>query len=272
MSGPIRQKLGPLTRYLKDRMAGLKAYEAPSVQWEADGVPPETRVEALEDLLADLDVDYKRIADWVDTIVTLDQQWQAIIASDELTDQEATVYNTFVQKNDYTVLLFEGQTKLSDLEQKRQKLAREMNKLKKQLGEPQIETSIAYRSSIRAESAHNHTLAITTTPMATTAPTAQLPKLKMRFYNGDYRTWLPWIGWFQVTVIDQPMTDLQRFLYLVACMEPGSKAEAAIAPIPVIGENFKLAFETLRKVCGDMKKILRCHWDTIFNKQAITSN
>uniref|UniRef100_A0A914EKC3 Integrase catalytic domain-containing protein n=1 Tax=Acrobeloides nanus TaxID=290746 RepID=A0A914EKC3_9BILA len=269
MSGPIRQKLGPTSKLLKDRLDALKSYAIPSAEAEET---KEQLVEHMEDLIDDLDEDLRKINDWSQSLATLDQQWQALMAQEEDNGVESKQFTTFIAKNDYTVCMIQGQAKVSELEKMRSKLLRALNKLKKEAGQEAVNSTSPLRMTMSTPLTH-HQLEASHTPVATTpavAPTIQLPKMSMRTYNGDYRDWMPFKNWFTVTIMSQPLSPLQMFMYLHSCLEKGSTAEQAIAAISITEENFKLAWDTLEKVCGDQKKIIRNHWRTL-QKHSITT-
>lgn len=135
MSGPVRQKIGPLTKNLKDKINNLKSYVVPVGEEET---PIEDQIETLENLLDDLDEDLKRISDWSDALAQLDQQWQSLIASEE-DGTEQKEFKRFLVKNDYSPLIFVGQETTSKLENQRNKLVRAINKLKKGAGQAALD-------------------------------------------------------------------------------------------------------------------------------------
>lgn len=262
-------KIGPLNKNLKSRIDKLQDYIVPQPAADAS---PEAQIENLEDLLSDLEADLSRIASWTEELGIMDAHWQTLILADETGSEEA-VFEDFVKKNEYSKVLIDGQEAETKLRSQKSKLVRAINKLKKQVGQPLLPETPVYSSSgtpIRGTVPYMTTANRSPAPAA---PTVQLPKMGMKSFSGDFKAWIPWSNWFKVTIKNNmALSQLQKFMYLVSCMEPGSKAERCIAPIEITEANFEVAWTKLEDACGGDKNIIRNHWRNLQQLPQLKSN
>ncbi|UYV70397.1 hypothetical protein LAZ67_7002906 [Cordylochernes scorpioides] len=74
----------------------------------------------------------------------------------------------------------------------------------------------------------------------------KLPKFELKKYTGELEEWLSWWSHFEKIHLDESLSDVDKFEYLIQSMVVGSKAHRLVTSFPLTQKNYN-------KVIGDLK-------------------
>ncbi|UYV83383.1 hypothetical protein LAZ67_23000836 [Cordylochernes scorpioides] len=74
----------------------------------------------------------------------------------------------------------------------------------------------------------------------------KLPKFELKKYTGELGEWLSWWSHFEKILLDESLSDVDKFEYLIQSMVIGSKAHRLVTSFPLTQKNYN-------KVIGDLK-------------------
>ncbi|UYV63942.1 hypothetical protein LAZ67_2006089 [Cordylochernes scorpioides] len=75
----------------------------------------------------------------------------------------------------------------------------------------------------------------------------KLPKFELKKYTGELEEWLSWWSHFEKIHLDESLSDVDKFEYLIQSMVVGSKAHRLVTSFPLTQKNYN-------KVIGDLKE------------------
>lgn len=96
----------------------------------------------------------------------------------------------------------------------------------------------------------------------------QLPLLKLNTFDGTNEAWTPFFELFTTLVGDHPrLSKLEKLQYLR--MSLTGEALDLVKHLPIIGENYEIALDTLQKRFENKRLLMSTHWGNICNFENI---
>ena len=106
---------------------------------------------------------------------------------------------------------------------------------------------------------------VSTTSQATgsMSHSTKLPKLVLKKFSGDPKTWQEWWDSFKVAVHENGISDVEKFNHLRSLVE--GAAYATIAGLSLTEENYKTAIDLLHERFAQKQIIINSHMDAKLN-------
>ncbi|UYV63359.1 hypothetical protein LAZ67_2003843 [Cordylochernes scorpioides] len=79
----------------------------------------------------------------------------------------------------------------------------------------------------------------------------KLPKFELKKYTGELEKWLSWWSHFEKIHLDESLSDVDKFEYLIQSMVVGSKAHRLVTSFPLTQKNYNKVIENLKDRFGD---------------------
>ncbi|UYV71055.1 hypothetical protein LAZ67_8001558 [Cordylochernes scorpioides] len=79
----------------------------------------------------------------------------------------------------------------------------------------------------------------------------KLPKFELKKYTGELEEWLSWWSHFEKIHLDESLSDVDKFEYLIQSMVVGSKAHRLVTSFPLTQKNYNKVIGDLKDRCGD---------------------
>ncbi|UYV69829.1 hypothetical protein LAZ67_7000910 [Cordylochernes scorpioides] len=79
----------------------------------------------------------------------------------------------------------------------------------------------------------------------------KLPKFELKKYTGELEEWLSWWSHFEKIHLDESLSDVDKFEYLIQSMVVGSKAHRLVTSFPLTQKNYNKVIEDLKDRFGD---------------------
>ncbi|UYV77293.1 hypothetical protein LAZ67_15000380 [Cordylochernes scorpioides] len=79
----------------------------------------------------------------------------------------------------------------------------------------------------------------------------KLPKFELKRYTGELEEWLSWWSHFEKIHLDESLSDVDKFEYLIQSMVVGSKAHRLVTSFPLTQKNYNKVIEDLKDRFGD---------------------
>ena len=112
---------------------------------------------------------------------------------------------------------------------------------------------------------------VTTSSQATgsTSHSTKLPKLVLKKFSGDPKTWQEWWDSFKVAVHENGISDVEKFNHLRSLVE--GAAYATIAGLSLTEENYKTAIDLLQERFAQKQIIINSHMDAILKLNSVST-
>ena len=105
------------------------------------------------------------------------------------------------------------------------------------------------------------------------APKIKLPKLSIKWYNGDLTKWVAFWDAFHSSIsihTNPSLSNVDKFNYLVSLLE--SSAAEAIACLSITSVNYDETISTLRKRFGNSQLIVNRHMEALLGVGSVSSH
>ena len=102
---------------------------------------------------------------------------------------------------------------------------------------------------------------------STSHPT-KLPKLVLKKFSGDPKTWLKWWDSFKVAVYENGILDVEKFNHLRSLVE--GAAYATIAGLSLTEEKYKTAIDLLQERFAQKQIIINVHMDAMLKLNSVS--
>ncbi|UYV62862.1 hypothetical protein LAZ67_2002175 [Cordylochernes scorpioides] len=79
----------------------------------------------------------------------------------------------------------------------------------------------------------------------------KLPKFELKRYTGELEEWLSWWSHFEKIHLDESLSDVDKFEYLIQSMVVGSRAHRLVTSFPLTEKNYNKVIEDLKDRFGD---------------------
>lgn len=99
------------------------------------------------------------------------------------------------------------------------------------------------------------------------ATQAKLPKLRISPFDGTAKDWIRFENMFTTQVHDKPISDEERFGYLLEMVTP--KVRARISNLKPSTSGYNTAWERLRRDYGHTNMVVNAHMDAIVNLEVV---
>ena len=111
---------------------------------------------------------------------------------------------------------------------------------------------------------------MSTGPQATgsTSHSTKLPKLVVKKFSGDPKTWQEWWDSFKVAVHENGISDVEKFNHLRSLVE--GAAYATIAGLSLTEEHYKSAIDLLQERFAQKQIIINSHMDAMLKLNSVT--
>ena len=113
-------------------------------------------------------------------------------------------------------------------------------------------------------------------PVSTTSPatgsmshSTKLPKLVLKKFSGDPKTWQEWWDSFKVAVHENGISDVDKFNDLRSLVE--GAAYATIAGLSLTEENYKTAIDLLQERFAQKQIIINSHMDAMLKLNSVST-
>lgn len=91
-------------------------------------------------------------------------------------------------------------------------------------------------------------------PTGTSAPSFR-PKIPLPSFSGTPTEFPSFLEMFSIAVDSRPISDVEKLYCLQQCLK--GPAKSVLENVPLVGENYAVALETLRRRYGDSQQIIR---------------
>ena len=102
-----------------------------------------------------------------------------------------------------------------------------------------------------------------------TSHSTKLPKLVLKKFSGDPKTWQEWWDSFKVAVHENGISDVEKFNHLRSLVE--GAAYATIAGLSLTGENYKTAIDLLQERFAQKQIIINAHMDAMLKLNSVST-
>ena len=112
---------------------------------------------------------------------------------------------------------------------------------------------------------------VSTSSQATgsTSHSTKLPKLVLKKFSGDPKTWQEWWESFKVAVHENGISDIEKFNHLRSLVE--GAAYAMLARLSLTGENYKTAIDLLQERFAQKQIIINSHMDAMLKLNSVSA-
>ena len=112
---------------------------------------------------------------------------------------------------------------------------------------------------------------VSTSSQATgsTSHSTKLPKLVLKKFSGDPKTWQEWWDSFKVAVHENGISDVEKFNHLRSLVE--GAAYATIAGLSLTEENYKTAIDLLQERFAQKQIIINSHMDAMLKLNSVST-
>ena len=97
----------------------------------------------------------------------------------------------------------------------------------------------------------------------------KLPKLVLKKFSGDPKTWQEWWDSFKVAVHENGISDVEKFNHLRSLVE--GAAYATIAGLSLTEENYKTAIDLLQERFAQKQIIINSHMDAMLKLNSVST-
>lgn len=111
---------------------------------------------------------------------------------------------------------------------------------------------------------------VSTSSQATgsTSHSTKLPKLVLKKFSGDPKTWQEWWDSFKVAIHENGISDVEKFNHLRSLVE--GAAYATIAGLSLTEENYKMAIDLLQERFAQKQIIINAHMDAMLKLNRVS--
>ena len=102
-----------------------------------------------------------------------------------------------------------------------------------------------------------------------TSHSTKLPKLVLKKFSGDPKTWQEWWDSFKVAVHENGISDVEKFNHLRSLVE--GAAYATIAGLSLTEENYKTAIDLLQERFAQKQIIINSHMDAMLKLNSVST-
>ena len=113
--------------------------------------------------------------------------------------------------------------------------------------------------------------AVSTSPQATgsTSHSTKLPKLVLKKFSGDSKTWQEWWDSFKVAVHENGISDVEKFNHLRRLVE--GAAYATTAGLSLTEENYKTAIDLLQERFAQKQITINSHMEAMLKLNSVST-
>ncbi|VDN40055.1 unnamed protein product [Gongylonema pulchrum] len=240
MSGGLRSAAAPV----KARLMRYLAEVPPTlVLQQSDQISPEQQLVLYEEHLQLLDRAQFRIQSTVETLSSYEQQWVEIIARNpDLAPAEEALWEQHATGDGFLAVLNLGREQLTELMLRIQAIKRAIDHLSMNSSQPLQQKGVG--SPPFLEGSH-----------------VRLPKLELQTFHGDPKAWPVFWDWFDATINQQQIPDIQKLSYLKECMR--GRAQVLVSAYSLHSQSYETVLKRLKEQYGDKEIIVQELYDAL---------